>query len=97
MDATITDFRELLAETTVPENKKKFRDIQGRDGHVIFNKNGDIVARQYKLETSQHMLRELLKAQKLVQREGPNPHMTLISEEELHEIRRLWRIEHQSG
>lgn len=92
----LLDFRELLAETTVPENKKKFRSIRGRDGRVIFNRNnGDIVARQYELETSQRMLRELLEAQLTVRNEGPNPQMTLISEDELHEIRRLWRIERQ--
>ena len=92
----LLDFRELLAETTVPENKKKYRSIRGRDGRVIFNRNnGEIVARQYELETSQRMLRELLEAQLAVQKSGPNPKMKLISEEEIHEIRRLWRVERQ--
>jgi DNA sulfur modification protein DndC len=92
----LLDFRELLAETTVPENKKRFRSIRGRDGRVIFNRNnGEIVARQYELETSKRMLKELLEAQKAIRKNGPNSLMTLISEAELHEIRRLWRVERQ--
>jgi DNA sulfur modification protein DndC len=91
----LLDFREFLAETTVPENKKQFRSIRGRDGRVLFKKNGEVAARQYELETSKEMLKELLEAQQEIRKHGPDSEMSLISEEELHEIRRLWRVERQ--
>ena len=91
----LLDFREFLAETTVPKNKKRFRSIRGRDGRVFFKKNGEIAARQYELQTSKEMLKELLEAQQEIRELGPDQNMSLISEEELHEIRRLWRIERQ--
>jgi DNA sulfur modification protein DndC len=37
----------------------------------------------------------LLTIQKQVQADGPDPNMELISEAELHEIRRIWRTERQ--
>jgi DNA sulfur modification protein DndC len=88
-------FRDHLAETIDPERKREFRDIKGRDGRVILKKDGTPAARTYKLEASQKMLEELLHAQQSVRRNGPNPNETLISEEELHEIRRIWRTERQ--
>ena len=39
------------------------------------------------------LLTELLKSQKKVQKNGPDPNMELIREEELHEIQRIWRME----
>lgn len=91
----LLDFRDLLAETTDPARKLEFRDIKGRDGRVIVKKDGSFAARTYKLEASRQILERLLLAQQTVRREGPNPDETLISEEELHEIRRIWRTERQ--
>ena len=88
-------FREWLAKITDPERKREFRDIRGRDGRVILKKDGTPAARTYKLEVSKHMLEKVLRVQQDVQRNGPDPHVTLITEEELHEIRRIWRTERQ--
>jgi DNA sulfur modification protein DndC len=91
----LLDFREWLVATTEPERKREFRDIKGRDGRVVFKKDGTLAARTYTLETSKLMLEKVLRAQKAVRRDGPDPLMELISAEELSEIRRLWRIERQ--
>ena len=91
----LLEFREWLAETTDPERKREFRDIRGRDGRVILKKDGQPAARTYKLEISKEMLERLLRVQEAVRRNGPDSNATLISEEELLEIRRIWRVERQ--
>jgi DNA sulfur modification protein DndC len=91
----LLEFREWLVKTTEPERKREFRDVKGRDGRVVFKKDGTLAARTYTLETSKAMLRKLLSIQKQVRQNGPDPRIELISEEELYEIRRLWRIERQ--
>ncbi len=91
----LLEFREWLASTTDPERKREFRDIKGRDGRVILKKDGTPAARTYKLEVSKQMLEKVLRAQLAVRRDGPDPSVTLISEEELYEIRRIWRTERQ--
>jgi DNA sulfur modification protein DndC len=88
-------FREWLAMTTAPERKREFRDIRGRDGRVILKKDGTPAARTDKLDVSKDMLEKVLRVQQDVQRHGPAPQVTLITEEELHEIRRMWRTERQ--
>jgi DNA sulfur modification protein DndC len=91
----LLEFREWLVKTTEPEHKREFRDIRGRDGRVVFKKDGTLAARTYTLETSKIMLEKVLRTQQAVRRDGPDPTMELISSEELCEIRRLWRIERQ--
>lgn len=91
----LLEFRDWLLKTTEPEHKREFRDIRGRDGRVVFKKDGTLAARTYTLETSKMMLEKVLRAQKDVRDEGPDPTMELISDEELYEIRRIWRIERQ--
>jgi DNA sulfur modification protein DndC len=91
----LLEFREWLVTTTEPDRKREFRDIRGRDGRVVFKKDGTLAARTYTLETSKMMLEKVLEAQKSVRQNGPYPRMELISTEELYEIRRLWRIERQ--
>jgi len=91
----LLEFREWLVATTEPERKREFRDIKGRDGRVVFKKDGTLAARTYTLDTSKQMLEKVLRAQKAVRSEGPDPKIQLISEEELFEIRRIWRIERQ--
>jgi DNA sulfur modification protein DndC len=91
----LLEFRDWLLETTEPERKREFRDIRGRDGRVVFKKDGTLAARTYMLETSKMMLEKVLCAQRDVRKEGPDPKMELITTEELYEIRRLWRIERQ--
>jgi DNA sulfur modification protein DndC len=88
-------FRDWLAETTNPEKKRVYRDIKGRDGRVILKKDGTPAARTYKLEANKDMLRKLLEIQAEVMRTGPDPDLRLITVDELHEIRRIWRTERQ--
>jgi DNA sulfur modification protein DndC len=88
-------FREWLNRTTVPENKREYRDIRGRDGRVILKKDGTPAARTYKLKYSKYMLERVLQIQQDVRQEGPDPNLVLISEHELFEIRRIWRTERQ--
>lgn len=91
----LLEFRDWLATTTNPERKREFRDFRGRDGRVIYKKDGTLAARTYKLEVSKQMLEKVLRAQAEVRRDGPDPQEELISEAELHEIRRIWRTERQ--
>jgi DNA sulfur modification protein DndC len=56
-------------------------------------KEGLIVRGPYELAFRKVILRRLLAVQAAVRANGPDPEQTLISEAELHEIRRLWRTE----
>lgn len=91
----LLDFREWLVTTTEPDRKHEFRDIRGRDGRVVFKKDGTLAARTYKLEVSKLMLEKVLRAQKAVREKGPSSDIELIADEELFEIRRIWRVERQ--
>jgi len=93
--APLLEFREWLAVTTDPERKHEFRDTRGRDGRVIMKKDGTLAARTYKPEVSKQMLEKVLQIQQAICRDSSNPHVTLISEDELLEIRRIWRTERQ--
>ena len=90
----LLDFRNFLAELQDPVLKAKYRDHRRRDGKVYFKPDGKQVAwGQTTLEKGlpQILLRKLLETELSVQ--GNVPDIRLISEEELHEIRRLWRTE----
>lgn len=47
----------------------------------------------YTMEFRKEFLEKLLLAQKMIRKNGPDPKITLIHEEEIHEIQRLWRME----
>jgi DNA sulfur modification protein DndC len=49
----------------------------------------------YTLDFCKEILQRLLETQKRVRAEGPDPEQELITEAELHEIRRIWRTERQ--
>jgi DNA sulfur modification protein DndC len=91
----LLEFRDWLGMTVDPVHKLEFRDIKGRDGRVLYKKDGTPAARTYKLEVSKQMLERVLRAQQSVRTNGPNPELELISAEELYEIRRIWRTERQ--
>lgn len=91
----LLEFRDWLATTIDPERKREFRDIKGRDGRVIIKKDKTLAARTYKLEISKLMLEKVLRAQKSIRRDGPDKNVTLIDDDELLEIRRIWRTERQ--
>ena len=52
-----------------------------------------LVPGPYTMDFCTEFLEKLLKAQKKIQKNGPDPHMELILEAELHEIQRIWRME----
>lgn len=92
---TLVDLRQELKDTQVPERKLEFREVKRRDGKVTFHSDGTekITPGPYKLNFCKAYLEKLLSGQKKVQKEGPDPNMELILEEELHEIQRIWRVE----
>jgi len=47
----------------------------------------------YIMKFRKEYLEELLEGQMWLQEEGPDPNITLILEEEIHEIQRIWRME----
>jgi len=89
------EFRDWLSLTTDPERKLEFRSIRGRDGRVILKKDGKPAARTYKFDVSKDMLEKVLRIQQAVRKNGPDPEVVLISDEELFEIRCIWRTERQ--
>ncbi len=47
----------------------------------------------YTMDFRKQFLQKLLEGQLKIQREGPDPNMKLILDEEIHEIQRIWRME----
>jgi DNA sulfur modification protein DndC len=90
----LLEFRDWLAETQDPEKKHLFRDYKRRTGQVSV-KDGKLIRGPYRLDFCKEILRRLLDTQNQIRAEGPNPNQELISEAELHEIRRIWRTERQ--
>jgi len=91
----LLELREELKETQDPEKKPQFRELKRRDGQYKFYTNGTekLTPGPYKIDFCKSFLEKLLLAQKKIQKTGPDPNMTLISEPELHEIQRIWRME----
>ena len=91
----LLELREELKATQNPEVKLQVREMKRRHGQVEFYSDGTekITPGPYKMEFRKEFLRKLLRTQKKVRKIGPDPQMTLISEDELHEIQRLWRME----
>jgi DNA sulfur modification protein DndC len=91
----LLDFRDLLASTQDPEVKSQVRDYKRRNGLVTLKPDGDIIRGPYRFSFRKQFLRRLLEVQNQVRAKGPNPNEVLITDEELHEIRRIWRSELQ--
>ena len=89
----LLDFRDRLAETQDPARKLEFRTVKRRDGRMMFKSDGTPIPGRYKLDFCKTLLRELLQTQEEVRRRGPDPNFQLITLDELHEIRRIWRFE----
>ncbi len=85
--------RDFLYQTTIPENKAKYREYKGRNGKLRLKDNGTIIRGPYKLEFSKKILKEVLKIQKEIEEAGTNIKFSVISPEEIHEIRKLWLLE----
>jgi DNA sulfur modification protein DndC len=91
----LLELRQELKDTQDPEKKLEIRDFKRRDGHVTFHSDGTekITPGPYKIGFRKQFLRKLLLAQNSIRKNGPDPKMSLILEEELHEIQRIWRME----
>jgi len=87
--------RQELKDTQDPEKKLEIRDFKRRDGRVSFQTDGQdkIIPGPYKINFRKEFLTRLLEAQNSVRKNGPDPKMSLILVEELHEIQRIWRME----
>jgi DNA sulfur modification protein DndC len=92
---SLLEFRDLLAETQLPEKKKLYREFRRRNGQVSFIRGTETpVPGPYTLDFCKVLLKRLLETQVRVQREAPPGDDTLlIHDAELHEIRRIWRGE----
>ena len=89
----LLDFRNMLAETQIPEKKHIYRDHRRMNGKIKGMQKGEnweIIRGPYKFEYCKEFLEKLLEAQESLRKNGPNPNITLILPEELHEIRRIW-------
>jgi DNA sulfur modification protein DndC len=91
----LLEFRDKLSDTQDPARKLEYRDFRRRTGGVSFIKETDrVMPGPYKMDFRRKLLRELLETQLQVADEAPAGEApTLIHEDELHEIRRLWRTE----
>lgn len=89
---SMLEFRDWLVETQDPEKKHIYRDYKRRNGKVTII-DGKVIPGPYRKQVRKDMLRYLLQVQQVVQKDGPNPDEQLITEAELHEIRRIWRAE----
>lgn len=89
----LLDLRDWLASTQEPRRKHEFREVRRRDGRIRTwgEDNNKIIWGPYKLHVRKEILRRLLTAEQSVRTHGPNPHARLISEDELHAIRHIWR------
>lgn len=94
----LLDFRNMLHETTLPENKSKYRNYKRRTGKVTFARSNEIqddsqnVAKHipgpYWLKYRQEWLKKLLEIEKEIRKSGNE--IDLIDREELQIIRREW-------
>ena len=91
----LAELRAELKETQDPEKRVQVREIKRRHGHVeLFSDGSDQhTPGPYTMEFCKQFLEKLLRAQVQVRKEGPDPKMTLIYDDELHEIQRIWRME----
>ena len=90
----LLEFRDFLAETQDPKKKPKTREHRRRNGQVTIL-NNKLVHGPYTLEFCKELLKKLLTTQQQVREEGTAPDIKLITEDELEEIRKIWRTERQ--
>ncbi|MEZ8740092.1 DNA phosphorothioation system sulfurtransferase DndC [Photobacterium swingsii] len=93
----LLDFRNMLAETNIPENKPVYRNFKRRTGRVSYQrvKEGQDLAAErdhvpgpYMLKFRQQWLKELLTQEKIFNESGYQ--VTLVTKPELHAIRQEW-------
>ena len=91
----LLELRDELAATQDPANKSKVRDYRRRNGRVAFKAGStNTIPGPYKMSFRKAFLKKLLEAQKQVNENAPpGEKIVLIQDEELREIRRIWRME----
>ena len=89
----LLELRQMLKDTQDPEKKSRYRELKHRNGRIVFW-NDRLTFGPYKLEFRKKILRTLLEAQASVRKNGPDPKISLIHDDEIHEIQRIWRTEH---
>jgi len=91
----LLELRQELKDTQDPEKKLDIREFKRRDGQVSFWTDGTekVTPGPYKMHFRKEFLKNLLVAQNKVRKNGPDPNMDLILEDEIHEIQRIWRME----
>ncbi|MEY4749833.1 MAG: hypothetical protein RIQ60_2047 [Pseudomonadota bacterium] len=96
----LRDFRNKLYETTDPEKKHLYRSARRRDGSVtvMIDKDkpvqadaGKHVLGPYRMSVRKDLLRQLLENQRIINASNPGEHYTLITHDELEQIRIQWR------
>lgn len=90
----LLEYRDFLAETQNPEKKPEIREHRRSNGQVTIM-NNKLIHGPYKLDFCKELLRKLLETQEKVRKEGPDPETKLITDDELEEIRKIWRTERQ--
>ncbi len=90
----LLEFRDFLADTQNPEEKPKIREHRRSNGQVTIL-NNKLIHGPYTLKFCQELLEKLLETQEQVRKEGPDPEIKLITDDELEEIRKIWRTERQ--
>jgi DNA sulfur modification protein DndC len=90
----LLEFRDFLAETQDPEKKPEIREHRRRNGKVTIL-NNKLVHGPYTLDFCKELLTKLLITQQQVCQDGPDSDMKLITDDELEEIRKIWRTERQ--
>lgn len=90
----LLEYRKMLLETTLPENKAKYRSYKRRTGRVDFAGEEDqkIIRGPYKMEYRKEFLKKLLGIQKDINN-NENDHVKVIRDDEIKEIRRIWQSE----
>ena len=90
----LLEFRDFLAKTQDPEKKPEIREHRRRNGQVTII-NNKLIHGPYTLKFCKKLLKKLLRTQQQVRKAGPDPDIKLITDDELEEIRRIWRTERQ--
>jgi DNA sulfur modification protein DndC len=94
----LRDFRNMLHDTTLPENKATYRSTKRRDGSitVLTNKaTGEEkhILGPYRMEHRRKFLEQLLEIQLHIDKTNPGPSFELITKPELEAIRIQWRLD----
>lgn len=90
----LAELRQKLKDTQDSSVWEKYRERKRRNGRVDLKSHGEgYTPGPYKMEFRRQYLRDLLEGQIRIQKMKNDPEMELISEDEIHEIQRVWRME----